>query len=484
MITNTFNSIEDIGWYGSAYVLASCSTQLLFGRLYLFYSNKIVFIISVIIFMAGSAVCGAAPTSTAFIIGRALAGCGAAGIFSGVTVVMIPMVPLGKRPMYQGMMGSLFGISSVIGPLIGGAFTKSERLTWRWCFYINLPLGAVSLLIVLLFLHIPPPPKADLSTREKLIRLDPVGTLLFMPAVISLLLALQWGGLDYPWSNPRVVALLVLFGVLLISWIATQIIGKENATLPPRIILQRSVAAGLAMSCCIGGVMLSLGFYLPVWFQAILGVDALQSGIRQLPFILALVVAAIVAGGVVTKSGYYTPCLIVCSCLMATGAGLLTTLRVDSGSSQWIGYQFLLGFGMGLGQQQSGLAAQTVLKPEDVPVGVSLMFFGQSLGGAVFICVAQNIFIQQLFQNLRGVVGDANASLLEHVGATDLRNYVPSELLSPTLVAYNKSITTTFYVAVAIASLSIIPALTFEWKSIKGLRGPKGEGNISAKGDQ
>ena len=230
--------------------------------------------------------------------------------------------------------------------------------------------------------------------------------------------------------------------------------------------------------------MLSLGFYLPVWFQAILGVDALQSGIRQLPFILALVVAAIVAGGVVTKSGYYTPCLIACSCLMATGAGLLTTLRVDSGSSQWIGYQFLLGFGMGLGQQQSGLAAQTVLKPEDVPVGVSLMFFGQSLGGAVFICVAQNIFIQQLFQNLRGVVGDANASLLEHVGATDLRNYVPSELLSPTLVAYNKSITTTFYVAVAIASFSIIPALTFEWKSIKGLRGPKGEGNISAKGDQ
>jgi hypothetical protein len=452
---------------------------LLFARIYQFYNNKIVFLAAIALFEAGSALCGAAPNSTAFILGRAIAGCGAAGVYSGVVVIMVPLTPLEKRPMYQGLMGSIFGISSVIGPLIGGAFTKSASLTWRWCFYINLPIGVVPVLIIIFFLNLPPPSDAHLPIKDKMMRMDPIGNLLFSPAIICLLLALQWAGTEYEWSNARIIALLVLFGVLIIAWVFSQAWGGNTATVPPHIFLQRTIIAAFCFSACIGGVMLSTGYYMPIWFQAIDGVDALQSGIRGLPFLISLVISSILAGGFVSKVGYYTPCVILCSVLMAIGTGLLTTLRVGSGSSEWIGYQVIVGFGMGVGMQQTGLAAQVVLSAVDLPIGVSLMFFSQQLGGAVMLCAAQNVFLQQLFNNLSTVLPSASASLLANIGATDIRNFVPPPLLPAVLEQYNKAIDTTFYVATAVACISIIPALLFEWKSVKGKgRGGKGDEKI------
>lgn len=218
-------------------------TQLPFGRLYSLYNNKLVILAAIIIFEADSALCGAAPSSIAFIMGRAIAGIGSSGVFSGIIVIMIPVTPLEKRPMYQGVLGAIFGVSSVIGPLIRGAFTSS-KLTWRWCFYINLPIGAVSILIVLFFLHLSPPQQACLSFRQKIIRMDPIGNLFFLPSFISFLLALQWGGTTYAWNNVRIITLFTLSGVLLICWIITQVRGNENATVPSRIFRQQSIIAG------------------------------------------------------------------------------------------------------------------------------------------------------------------------------------------------------------------------------------------------
>jgi hypothetical protein len=278
--------------------------------------------------------------------------------------------------------------------------------------------------------------------------------------------------------------LLVLFGVLILSWISSQVFNQRNATVPPRILFQRSIVAGFTFSTCVGGVMLCFAYYLSIWFQAVEGVDALTSGIRTLPFILALVAASIVAGGLVSRIGYYTPFVITCACLMATGGGLLTTLKVTSGRAEWAGYQFLLGFGMGLGMQQTGMAAQVVLKPDDVPIGVSLGFVGQSLGGAVFVCAAQNVFIRSLVNDLSAALPAALSERLSAAGATDFRQLVPANALPDVLVAYNRAIATTFYVGLAAACFSILPACMFEWKSVKGIRGRGRTEGGGAKAEQ
>ncbi|RPA88303.1 MFS general substrate transporter [Ascobolus immersus RN42] len=470
-ITNSFGSLGDIGWYGAAYLITSCCFQLLFGRIYTFYHPKWVFVISVIIFEIGSALCGAAPTSTAFIIGRAIAGLGSAGIFSGATIIIVNIVPLHKRPMYQGFMGGIFGIASIIGPLFGGALT--EKTTWRWCFYINLPVGGAVLLVLVAVLRIPwEQPAGSRSWKQQFIQLDPLGTALFLPGCVCLLLALEWGGGTYKWSNARIIVLLVLAFLLLIGFCISQVMNKKYATVPIRVIKQRSILAGIIFSLCIGGILIIMVYYLPLWFQAIKDAKPVRSGVMNLPFLLALMVAAAITGGSITRFGYYTPALIGSSILMSIGIGLMTTWKYNTGSNKWIGYQVIFGFGLGMGMQQPGIAAQTVLSRKDVPTGVALMFFTNALGGAIFLAVAQSVFTNRLVADLRSTLGSNLTGRIVEQGATDIRKLTNGNaaMLRNVLIAYNDAIMKTLCVALALACASIVGALLMEWRDVRGVR--------------
>ena len=231
-------------------------------------------------------------------------------------------------------------------------------------------------------------------------------------------------------------------------------------------------------------------YYIPIWFQAIKGVDAVQSGIRSIPLVLALVVASILAGITVGRIGYYAPLMIISSVLTPIGMGLISTFTVSTGHGPWIGYQVLLGFGLGCGMQQSNMAAQTVLARRDVATGMALMFFGQSLGGAVFISVAQNVLNGRLISNLQRLrLPGFDPRSVIYAGATDLRTLVPADELSGLLVAYNDALVHAFYVGVALAALSIVGAVAMEWKSVKKAKkeqvaaaestGPGGPGAVS-----
>ncbi|PHH66823.1 hypothetical protein CDD81_5955 [Ophiocordyceps australis] len=467
-ITDDFGSLGDVGWYGSAYMLTTAAFQLVFGRLYRFYDLRTIFLCSIVVFTAGSAICASAPNSPVFILGRAISGLGSAGIMTGSTMIIIPMVPLPKRPMFQSLFGILFGIASVTGPLIGGAFT--QHATWRWCFYMNLPIGAVAFVWLFIFLRLPTSPSKPATAKEHILRLDPLGTLFFVPAIVCLVLALQWGGSTYNWGNWRIIVLFVVFALALIAFCAVQYLLPDTATLPVRIIKQRTMlSAALAMFFLSGSMMICI-YYIPLWFQTTHGVDPVKSGIYTIPLVVSLVMASLMSAAVTQRIGHYAPSMLLSPCVSAIGQGIMTTWTPTTASPQWIGFQFLVGFGLGLGMQAGNLAVQAALAPADVSTGISINFFAQQLGGAVSLSVGQTILSGLLVHRLAHALPGLDAQAIVRTGATEMRRIVPAALAGEVVGAYNYALTRVFFAGLAFAMAQLLSASFVEWRNIKKQR--------------
>ncbi|KAK7019557.1 major facilitator superfamily transporter [Favolaschia claudopus] len=341
-ITDAFNSLQDVGWYGSAYLLTTAGTQLLFGKLYTHFSIKWVYVASIALFEIGTLLCGAAPSSSIFILGRAVAGVGNAGIFSGALVIIANSVPLAKRPLYTGMIGGMGGIGCVTGPIIGGIIT--DKLSFRYCFYLSLPLGGIALSLVIFLLKIQHSSTRIVTTPnffQRLLNFDPFGTLVFIPAITSLLLVLQWGGSKYLWTSAPILGLLIAFIILIAIFTAIQIVAQDRATIPPRILLRRSIWSSSLFAFALGGAFIIVTFYLPIWFQVIHGDSAARSGVNTLPVVVALVAGSVVAGGLITLIGYYAPFMILASILTLVGTGILTSLHLSSTLANWMPFEIL-----------------------------------------------------------------------------------------------------------------------------------------------
>lgn len=206
---------------------------------------------------------------------------------------------------------------------------------------------------------------------------------------------------------------------------------------------------------------------LPIWFQAIKGVSATESGVMNLPLIMAHVTSALLAGGLITVLGYYTPFMLISSVLASIGAGLLTTWKIDTRHAMWIGYQAIFGLGSGLGMNQPLMAAQTVLALDDVSIGTASVIFSQTLGGAIFISAGQNIFTNKLLSSLRQAVPQLDPAIILATGATDLRTTVHPDLIHAVIVTYNGSLIHVFYLATGLACLTILGSLGMQWRSVK-----------------
>ncbi|OAA37406.1 Major facilitator superfamily domain, general substrate transporter [Metarhizium rileyi] len=481
-ITDEFQSKADVGWYGTAYLLTNCAFQLVFGKLYKFLPVKTMFLTSLLLFEAGSAICGAAPNSIALIFGRVIAGLGAGGILPGVMMIIVYAIPLHKRPKYQGFFGALFGVASLLGPTVGGAFTT--HVTWRWCFYINLPIGIPVMVLIFFLLDVPDQPGTQLSLQDRLRQANILGFICLVPGIICLCLLLQYGGTTYAWSDRRIIALFVVAFVLLIAFVLVQVWLPDQAILPPRIPTQRSIASGFWVSMCVGAHQTIFLYYLPIWFQAIQGKQAVESGIDLLPMVLVTAAAAIGNGQLVSFIGYYTPSLLIGVCLTAIGAGLLTTFGVDTSEGKWIGYQILYGFGLGLASQAPNMAAQTVLPKQDVAIGASLMFFAQTLFGAIFVSVGQNVLDNQLTDRLQGIPG-MNPDINKSTGATDILDNIDTKYRASAFEAYNNALRVVFQVALCMACLALPGALALEWRSVKKNGPPKkADVNHAEKGQE
>jgi MFS family permease len=341
-------------------------------------------------------------------------------------------------------------------------------VTWRLCFYINLPLGAIAIMaITFLFQDPKRPAVVSIGWKERLKSFDLFGNLFLMPAIISLFLALQWGGSKYPWGNGRIIGLFVVFGVLIVGFVAVQFWRPQTAMVPPHIIAKRSIWAACFFAFCMAGAFFILTYYIPIWFQAVKGVSPVKSGIMNLPLILGVVFSSILTGGLVTIIGYYTPFMLASSVVMSVASGLLTTFMPDTAHPEWIGYQAFAGLGVGLGMQLPLIAVQTVLPLDLVPTGTAVVVFTQTLGGAICVAIAQSVFQNKLIAKVAEYAPAIDPGAILAMGATNIRKEISAQDLPGVILAYDKAITQVFLVSVGTAALTIIGSVAMEWRSVK-----------------
>ncbi|KAF6816604.1 major facilitator superfamily transporter [Colletotrichum musicola] len=470
-ITSEFGSVRDIGWYGAAYLLTATALQPIYGSIYRLFDIKLNYLGAIVLFEIGSLICAVAPSSTVFIIGRAIAGMGSAGLFSGGVVIVAHTLPLRQRPLGLGLIGGMWGIASVAGPLMGGAFTNS--ITWRWCFYINLPIGGVSLAFIFLLLKINRKDNPrDLSFLGRVLELDLVGASMLVSAVICLLLALQWGNTQFPWNSSQIIGLFVGSVLMAIIFIGIQIRKGDAGILPPRFFKTKDVVCAMIFSTLFGAAFFPLIYYLSLFFQAVKGDTAVQAGIKLLPLLLSCVVTSIVGGGLITAFSYYNPVVLPSMVMFTVGCGLITTLSLDSPTREWLGFQVLAGLGLGAGFQVPILVVQATLPLEDVPVASACVQLFQSLGGSIFIAVAQTVFQNGLIRGIERDAPQLDGQLFINSGASQIRSILAQlgqeKALDAVLSAYLTGLRYSYFISVGCAAGTFVAAACLSWTSIKG----------------
>lgn len=460
-IVSELGGLDHLSWVVTAYLLAATAATPLWGKLGDQYGRKKLFQAAIVIFLIGSALCGVAQNMPQLIGFRALQGLGGGGLMVLSMAIVGDLVTPRERGKYQGLFGAVFGATSVLGPLLGGFFT--QHLSWRWVFYINLPIGVVALLVIAAVLHIP--------VRREKHTIDYLGTFLIASVATCLILVASLGGTTWAWGSAQIIGLAVLAVVLLIAFVAVERRAAEPV-LPLKLFRIRTFSLVAVISFVIGFAMFGAMTYLPTFLQVVHGITPTMSGVHMLPMVLGLLLTSTASGQIVSRTGRWKVFPLAGTAL--TGAGLLLLHRLTPDSSTWEMSLcfFVFGAGLGLVMQVLVLVVQNAVSYQDLGVATSGATFFRSIGASFGVAIFGTVFTNRLTGQLesaltgRSVPPGADAERL----AADPRaiQMLPADLRPSILEAYSTSITDVFLFAAPVVLVAFVLAWFLKEDKLRG----------------
>ncbi|MFB7997967.1 MDR family MFS transporter [Streptomyces sp. NPDC056002] len=460
-IVSDLGGLEHLSWVVTAYLLASTAATPLWGKLGDQYGRKKLFQIAIVIFLISSALCGMAQNMPQLIGFRALQGVGGGGLMVLSMAIVGDIVPPRDRGRYQGLFGAVFGATSVLGPLLGGLFT--EHLSWRWVFYVNLPIGVVALAVIATTLHIP--------VRSAKHTIDYLGTFLIASVATCLVLVASLGGTTWDWDSAQIIGLVVLGVVLAVVFVQVERRAAEPV-LPLKLFRIRTFTLSAVISFVVGFAMFGAMTYLPTFLQVVQGVSPTMSGVHMLPMVIGLLLSSTASGQIVSRTGRWKVFPIVGTGVTAVGLLLLHQLDENSSTGEMSAYFFVFGLGLGLVMQVLVLIVQNAVSYEDLGVATSGATFFRSIGASFGVAIFGTIFASRLGDKLTAALAgrslppgiDVNALQSDPRGISAL----PPALRGPVLHAFASSITDVFLYAAPVALVAFALAWFLREDKLRG----------------
>ena len=444
LIVGELGGLDHLSWVVTAYLLTTTVSTPLYGKLSDLYGRKVMFQAAIVVFVAGSMLCGIAQNMGQLIAFRGLQGIGAGGLMAMAFAIIGDIIAPRERGRYTGYLGAVFAVASVAGPLLGGFFV--DNLSWRWVFYINVPIGVVALVVTSTVLRLP------FARREH--RIDYPGAVLLVAGVSALLLALVWGGNEHPWGSGTIVGLLAASAALLVAFVVWEQRTAEPI-LPMRLFRGGTFSVGVLLSFILGCAMFGAIVFLPLFLQVVTGASATNSGLLLLPLMAGLMLTSVGSGRIIARTGRYRTWPIAGMLVGAAGMALLSTMDDSVSRLSSSAYMVVLGLGMGMVMQVLVLAVQNGAEPADMGVVTSAVNFFRSLGGSFGVAVFGAIFSALLTDRLEsflpaGALAGAGLDPESLSASPEQLRSLPADLLEPTVRALSEATTAVFRYSVPV----------------------------------
>jgi EmrB/QacA subfamily drug resistance transporter len=450
-IVGDLGGLNHLSWVVTAYLLASTVSTPLYGKLGDQFGRKRLFIAAIVIFLVGSALCGVAHTLNQLIAFRALQGIGGGGLMVGAQAVMADVLPPRERGRYSGYFGAVFGVTSIAGPLIGGFLV--DNASWRWVFYVNLPLGAIALAVISIALKTP--------LQRVHHEIDYIGSALLAAAVTCIVLLTTWGGTTYAWGSPTIVTMVIASAVLLVGFIIAEQHAAEPV-IPLSLFKKRVFAVASGVGFIVGFALFGVITYLPQYQQVVRGASATASGLQLFPLMGGLLIASIGSGQIISRTGRYKVFPVAGTAILAVGMFLLSHLGVHTSVLKSGTFMAVTGLGLGLTMQVLVLAVQNSVSPRELGTATSAATFFRSIGGSIGVSVFSAIFNNKMKGNLAHQLPQlaANPRLASELRASpQALAKLPAAIHDGYLRAFTESLHVVFIAAIPVALVAF--ALTW-----------------------